>query len=175
MDFTQNSYGLFHGFVDTKTPPDGKTRRSGFCNAKLLSRLDPFKNKLHYDWSDYTHLVLRLRGDGRVYAINLHLDKNVDVCMYDTYHYFIWTRGGPYWQHVRIPLSKFFFAYKGRIQVSNKALPKDEIGTLSFTLGDKITGPFRLEIDYIGVENDPSHIEETAYEQYAVERDERYW
>lgn len=119
--------------------------------------------------------MIRLRGDGRVYSINLHLEREDDVCMYDTYHYFIWTRGGPYWQHVRIPFSKFFFAYKGRIQVSNKPLPRDEIGTISFTLGDKITGPFRLEIDYIGVENDPSHIEESAYEQYAVEKDERYW
>lgn len=29
-------------------------------------------------------------------------------------------------------------------------------------------GEFNLEIDYIGVENNPYHMEETAYEMYKV-------
>lgn len=170
LDFTPNSKGVFHGFLDTKLPPDGKMTRTGYCNLKMVPRLSPFKNKKSYDWNQYTHLVFHIRGDGRAYAINLHLNRQSDVCMYDTYHYFIWTRGGPYWQHVRIPFSKFFFAYKGRVQSYNHPLPKDEVGNISFTIADKVTGPFRLEIDYIGVEYDPTRIEETAYEQYVFDQ-----
>lgn len=170
MDFTPQSKGLFHGFLDTKLPPDGELKRTGYCNLRMVPRLSPFKNKKRYDWEIFTHIVFRVRGDGRIYTVNLHLQKETDVCSYDTYHYFIWTRGGPYWQYVRIPFSKFFFAYKGRVQAHNPPLPKHEVGTISFTIADKITGPFRFEIDFIGVEYDPSHIEESAYENYVFDQ-----
>lgn len=173
MDFTQNSKGLFHGFIDTKVPSTGRIKNAGFCNAKLLPKLSPFKNKLNYDWSVFTHLVLHVRGDGRVYSVNLHSSRSSDVVQYDTWHYFIWTRGGPYWQYVRIPFSKFFFAYKGRIQAANEPVSLEEVGAVSFTIGDKINGPFHLEIDYIAVEFDPSHTEESAYEQYRF--DQKFW
>lgn len=37
-------------------------------------------------------------------------------------------------------------------------------------MGDKITGPFSLEIQYIGMEFDPNHTEEFAYEMYATDK-----
>jgi NADH dehydrogenase [ubiquinone] 1 alpha subcomplex assembly factor 1 len=157
--------------LDTKSPSDGKHKKTGFCNLRTIAKLSPMNNVIPYDWHAYNHLVLRLRGDGRVYLINLHMERMFDVCMYDTYHYFIWTRGGPYWQHIRIPFSKFFFAYKGRLQAISNNMPLDEVKFISFTIADKISGPFRLEIDYIGVENDPSHIEKNAYEQYYANED----
>ncbi|XP_014225983.2 complex I intermediate-associated protein 30, mitochondrial [Trichogramma pretiosum] len=169
LDITRDSKGMFHGFLDTKIPKDGKMTRSGFVNLRLVPPMSPFKQKIYYNWELYTHIVLRIRGDGRVYSVNLHLETPEDLTMYDTYHYFIWTRGGPYWQHIRIPFSKFFMAYKGRLQTSTTPLKQNSIGSFSLTLADKITGPFCLEIDYVGVEYDPSHIEETAYEQYQSE------
>lgn len=33
-------------------------------------------------------------------------------------------------------------------------------------MSDKTDGPFKLEIDYIGVEYDPYYTEEFAYEMY---------
>ena len=33
---------------------------------------------------------------------------------------------------------------------------------------DNLEGPFRLEIDFIGVTNDKSHREELAYEAYNI-------
>ncbi|XP_058790123.1 complex I intermediate-associated protein 30, mitochondrial isoform X2 [Phymastichus coffea] len=164
--FTQYSKGLFHGFLDTRLPSDGRIKNTGFCNAKLLPSLSPFCNRKQYNWDLYTHLVFHIRGDGRVYSVNLHSQRHSDITQYDTWHYFIWTRGGPYWQYVRIPFSKFFFAYKGRVQIKNENVSLNEIGSISFTIADKISGPFHLEIDYIAVEYDPSHIEETAYEHY---------
>lgn len=34
---------------------------------------------------------------------------------------------------------------------------------------DRHGGDFNLEIDYIGLESDPRHVEEFAYEQYQME------
>lgn len=174
MEHTRDGKGLFHGFIDTKVPIDGINVRTGFANLKAFPYSTPFKNKRSYEFGPFSHVVCRLRGDGRVYVLNLHLDTKFDVCWYDNYHYFIWTRGGPYWQYVRIPFSKFVFTYKGRIQVWHKPPPKDVINGFSFTLADNITGPFKLEIDYIGVEYDPSFIEENAYETYTF-KDHAFW
>lgn len=42
----------------------------------------------------------------------------------------------------------------------------NQISTLGFTIGDKVDGPFQLEIDFIGLLNDRAHTEEFAYETY---------
>jgi NADH dehydrogenase [ubiquinone] 1 alpha subcomplex assembly factor 1 len=41
---------------------------------------------------------------------------------------------------------------------------------MGISAGDKINGPFHLEIDYIGLEFDPSHKESFAYEMYRMPR-----
>ncbi|XP_060030995.1 complex I intermediate-associated protein 30, mitochondrial isoform X3 [Erinaceus europaeus] len=64
----------------------------------------------------------------------------------------------------RIPFSKFFFSNQGRIRDVQSQLLLDKISSIGFTLADKVDGPFFLEIDFIGVFNDPAHVEEFAYE-----------
>ncbi|XP_042543862.1 complex I intermediate-associated protein 30, mitochondrial isoform X2 [Dipodomys spectabilis] len=64
----------------------------------------------------------------------------------------------------RIPFSKFFFSNQGRIRDVQTPLMLDKIASIGFTLADKVDGPFFLEIDFIGVFNDPTHTEEFAYE-----------
>jgi NADH dehydrogenase [ubiquinone] 1 alpha subcomplex assembly factor 1 len=59
-------------------------------------------------------------------------------------------------------------ASKGRVQDNQGPLPLERITSFGITAGDKINGPFRLEIDYIGLEYDPSHTEVHAYEKYRV-------
>lgn len=41
---------------------------------------------------------------------------------------------------------------------------------MGITAGDKINGPFNLEIDYIGLEYDPNLTEEFAYEMYQTDK-----
>ncbi|KAF6131666.1 NADH:ubiquinone oxidoreductase complex assembly factor 1 [Phyllostomus discolor] len=68
----------------------------------------------------------------------------------------------------RIPFSKFFFSNQGRIRDAQHQLLLDKISSIGFTLADKVDGPFFLEIDFIGVFNDPAHTEEFAYENSPV-------
>lgn len=50
----------------------------------------------------YTHIVLKVRGDGRYYLINIGQDDEFDHTWYDMQSYFLFTRGGPYWQTVKV-------------------------------------------------------------------------
>merc|ERR1719309_278617 len=120
----------------------------------------------YFDWRHYTHLVLRVRGDGRSYMVNLSCRGTYDITWDVMWQYALFTRGGPYWQFCRIPFSKFFKAYRGRIQDRQIELMKHQISHVGFTMSDGIDGPFNLEIDYIGLQWDPSHEEEFAYELY---------
>lgn len=56
----------------------------------------------YYDWRLYNTLVLKVRGDGRSYMINLSCQGYYDVQWYDIYQYVLYTRGGPYWQTAKV-------------------------------------------------------------------------
>lgn len=120
----------------------------------------------------YNTLVIRLRGDGRSYLINLATEGYFDVMWNDVYHYILFTRGGPHWQTARIPFSKFFLSSKGRIQDKQCPIPLNKITNIGFSVGARggYDGPFSLEIDYIGLEFDPSHTETFAYEMYKQDK-----
>lgn len=66
-----------------------------------------FQRKSTYDWTQYTHLVFKVRGDGRSYLINLGTEGYFDVNWYNMYSYGLFTRGGPYWQISKV--SAYFF------------------------------------------------------------------
>jgi len=160
--------GLFSGNLSTQLVKDGKVKRAGYCNMKSIPPARSFKRETYYDWSSYTHLVLKVRGDGRSYMLNIGSAGYFDITWNDMYNYMLFTRGGPHWQISRIPFSKFFLTSKGRIQDKQSPLPLTRVSNLGITAADKNNGPFRLEIDYIGLECDPSHTEVTAYETYKV-------
>lgn len=68
----------------------------------------------------------------------------------------------------QIPFSKFFLASKGRVQDRQGPIPLERVTHFGLSVGAKggCDGNFSLEIDYIGLEFDPSHKEEFAYEMY---------
>lgn len=124
------------------------------------------------DWRQYNTLVLRVRGDGRSYLINVTTEGYFDITWNDIYHYVLYTRGGPHWQVAKIPFSKFFLASKGRVQDRQFPLPLERVTNLGFSVSARggHEGNFNLEFDYIGLEFDPSHREEFAYEMYKQDK-----
>ncbi|XP_017781725.1 PREDICTED: complex I intermediate-associated protein 30, mitochondrial [Nicrophorus vespilloides] len=170
FDLTEHGKGHFHGNLSTRIPKDGRVQRAGYCNIKSLRARKSFKRESYYDWVNYNMLVLKVRGDGRSYIINIATKGYYDIMWNDVYNYILFTRGGPYWQIARIPFSKFFLSSKGRIQDKQYPLPLNRVTSFGFSVGDKIDGPFSLEIDYVGLEFDPNHTEEFAYEMYKTDK-----
>lgn len=161
-----NTTCFLYGTLCSAPPRDGETRYSGYCTLRSKQPLASFDRKKHYDWTSFNTLHLRVRGDGRPWMINIGAETYFSHQKDDMYSYFLYTRGGPYWQDVKIPFSKFFLASRGRIQDDQHPIWLDKVNTVGFTLGDKADGPFQLEIDYIGVCKDAAHTEEFAYELY---------
>ncbi|KAK0087128.1 hypothetical protein PV325_001737 [Microctonus aethiopoides] len=166
LELTPSGSGLFSGVLDTVALKDGKKRQTGYCNIKTVEPRKSFYRSDVHDWNGYTHLIMRVRGDGRTYMINLHLKAFFDVMWTDLHHFALYTRGGPYWQYVKIPFSKFFFSNRGRIQDRQFSPRRNSVVGLGITAADGIAGPFSLEIDFIGVECDETFAEESAYELY---------
>ncbi|XP_048830164.1 complex I intermediate-associated protein 30, mitochondrial [Brienomyrus brachyistius] len=161
-----NSTCLVYGTLCSTPPRDGETRYSGYCTLCSKRLLGSFDRKKHIDWTSFNTLHLRIRGDGRPWMINIATETYFSHQKNDMYNYFLYTRGGPYWQDVKIPFSKFFLSSRGRIQDNQHPIWLDKVNTIAFTLADKADGPFQLEIDFIGVCNDRAHTEDFAYELY---------
>lgn len=94
--------GLFSGNLSTQLVKDGKVKRAGYCNMKSIPPARSFKRETYYDWSSYTHLVLKVRGDGRSYMLNIGSAGYFDITWNDMYNYMLFTRGGPHWQISRV-------------------------------------------------------------------------
>ena len=161
--------GLFSGFLDTETlPADRTVEKAGWVALVSPEAKKSFYRRDYYDWTGFTHLRMRVRGDGRKYNITLRTPGSIDLTWFDMFSYALYTHGGPYWQDVRIPFSKFFFQYQGAIQDTQFPPFLSLVSTVSITLTERFTGPFALEIDYIGIDSDIIHEEGTAYESYAI-------
>ncbi|KAL3872915.1 hypothetical protein ACJMK2_036090 [Sinanodonta woodiana] len=169
LTVSKNNKALFHGFLSTDVPKDGVIKRAGYVNLRSPFNMKSFHRIVSYDFSRYTHLYMKVRGDGRTYMVTLAMNHYFDLLWNDQYQFPLHTRGGPYWQITKIPFSKFMLSHKGRIQDKQFPIPQNNIRFLAFTLGDNIDGPFSLEIDYIGLVLDTNHDEEFAYEMYQAE------
>ncbi|XP_025025930.1 complex I intermediate-associated protein 30, mitochondrial [Python bivittatus] len=157
---------ILYGNLNTTVPRDGVTKYSGYCAMVSKPEVIAFHRTKLYDWSNFNSLYLRVRGDGRPWMINISPNKYDSTRMKDVYNYFIFPRGGPYWEEIQVPFSKFFFSSQGRIQDGQYEIWPDRISTLGFTIADKVDGPFQLEIDFIGLLSDQAHTESFAYELY---------
>ncbi|KAG9274919.1 complex I intermediate-associated protein 30, mitochondrial [Astyanax mexicanus] len=161
-----NTTCMLYGTLCSVPPRDGETRYSGYCTLRSKQTLLSFDRKRHFDWSTFNTLYIRFRGDGRPWMINISAEMYFSHNKNDIYSYFLYTRGGPYWQEVKIPFSKFFLSSRGRIQDDQHCLWLDKVNNIGFTLGDKADGPFQLEIDFIALCIDRAHTEEFAYEKF---------
>ncbi len=93
-------------------------------------------------------LVVKMRGDGREYTLNLYVPRPLVAF---SYRATVETKKDE-WIEVKLPLDKFEATSFGRpVRDAGPVDPK-EVNALGFLLGDKKAGPFRLEVQWIKVE-----------------------
>ncbi|MEZ6142108.1 MAG: CIA30 family protein [Zavarzinella sp.] len=93
-------------------------------------------------------LVVKIRGDGRQYMLNLYPNKPLIAF---SYRAALQTKKGE-WIEIKIPLDKFEATSFGRVVKDAGAVKPEEINAIGFMLSDKKAGPFQLEIEWIKVE-----------------------
>ncbi|PIK43136.1 putative complex I intermediate-associated protein 30, mitochondrial [Apostichopus japonicus] len=166
LGISRNNKLLFTGNLNTDVPKDGETVRSGFCTLKTLQQFGSFNRKVEIDLTPFTTLHLRLRGDGRAYMINMYCNSYFTLTHDDVWSYFLFTRGGPHWQNVSIPFSKFFLSSQGRVQDKQSPVDLERVTSIGLTMADAINGEFSLELGSIHVTYDATESEEFVYERY---------
>ena len=91
-------------------------------------------------------IVARVRGDGREYNFNLYAQR--DLGGY-SYRQSFKTKKDE-WIEVSLPVDKFVATWRGRV-FPNEKLDPSKVTGLGILLGDKMAGPFKLEVDWIKV------------------------
>ena len=96
---------------------------------------------------DSDGIVLRVRGDGRTYNLNLLAsDNRFEI---GNWRVPLPTTAGE-WTEVRVPFDRFVFTVMGRQVRGKGSLDSADVRSISFSISDKNETPFRLEIDSIG-------------------------
>ncbi|MEI6084108.1 MAG: CIA30 family protein [Verrucomicrobiota bacterium] len=96
------------------------------------------------DLTGLSALVVKARGDGRTYWIDLRVARQQ---MASSYRAELPTVKGE-WREVRIPLRDFQFQSFGR-RLAADPVNLATVNSVGFTLADKKAGPFELEIESI--------------------------
>ena len=165
--------GLFRGTLSDEfdKPERVNAMYTGYANIRSRHQLKSFRRTTTYaDYEGYNCFLLRLRGDGRTYAFTVSVPQFHSVTHTYMYAYPLYTHGGPYWQTVKIPLSKFFSISHGRLTDPQVRLDLKFAKNFGFSCMDGHAGPFGLELDYLGVLKDNTCQEEIAYETYKTPR-----
>lgn len=90
-------------------------------------------------------LALRVRGDGRSYQVRLRTNRRFDGVAYMAE---FTTQAGT-WQTIEIPFEAFEATYRGRKPSGTPDLVPGEVRQLGLLIGDKVEGPFRLDVEWI--------------------------
>jgi NADH dehydrogenase [ubiquinone] 1 alpha subcomplex assembly factor 1 len=92
-------------------------------------------------------LLVRVRGDGREYSMNLHVPRPLTAFSYRTT---VQTKKDE-WIEVKLPLDKFVATSFGRVVKDAGPVDPGEVNGMGFLLGDKKAGPFKMEVEWIKV------------------------
>ena len=98
------------------------------------------------DFKGSTGVKIRVKGDGRTYAVTLDTSEGYNA--YSFNHYFTTVKDT--WQEIEIPFKEFRAYWFGRKMPMMRLNNPGKIRDIGFILMDKKQGPFRLEIDSIG-------------------------
>lgn len=141
--------GSFHGYLNLDLPKDNpEITRSGYAMFRTKDQKESWLvGDRFWDWSQFSSLVLRVRGDRRKYLVNIQANTPLITDLFQ-HRLFLNTPGE--WETVVIPLNDFVMTNWGVIQ-DGCELNKNEIKTFGIGLLDKQYGPYNLDIDWVKV------------------------
>ena len=113
----------------------------GFSSVRSVGR--------DFDLSDASHVVLRVRGDGRRYQLRLATDARYRGMSISYGGEFETTAGE--WTEVRLPLAALTPTVRGST-LPGPPLDPSQVREIGLLIGDKREGPFTLLVDWIAVE-----------------------
>jgi monofunctional biosynthetic peptidoglycan transglycosylase len=96
-------------------------------------------------------LVVRMRGDGREYQLNLYSSGRMRAFSYRAP---LQTRSGE-WIEVAVPLDRFEATSFGRVLRGAGPVDPRSVTSIGFLLAEKTPGPFALEVEWIKVRRQP--------------------
>ena len=90
-------------------------------------------------------IVVRLRGDGREYTLNLYVPTQRIAF---SYRATIKTKAGE-WIEVSVPIRDFYATSFGNRVSDAGPVDAGKVNSVGFLLSDKRAGPFKLEVEWI--------------------------
>jgi monofunctional biosynthetic peptidoglycan transglycosylase len=102
--------------------------------------------RIKRDLSAADALTLRVKGDGRTYQLRLSTDAKFRGREM-SFRADLPTRKNE-WTEVRVPYSEFVGTWRGR-RLPDKTFDPSKVRRIGLLIGDKLAGPFDLEIDWI--------------------------
>ena len=91
-------------------------------------------------------LVIRVKGDGRRYSLNLYTPGRMTAFSYRA----AFATKKDAWTEVSIPIDEFVATSFGRV-VKDQPLNPNEVNGIGILLGDRKAGPFKLEVAWIRI------------------------
>lgn len=113
----------------------------GFSSIRTLNR--------KYDFSGKTALVIRLKGDGRIYQLRLATDARYRGSAVSYAAQFTTENGK--WIVVKVPFKTLSPTWRG-MDLEGPPFDSSKVEELGFLIADKKAGEFEIEVDWMAVE-----------------------
>ncbi len=139
--------GLSKGGPEVK---DGSLRFTGTLSLENNGGFSSIRTlDQKYDFSGKTAVVIRLKGDGRTYQLRVATDARYRGSAVSYGAEFATENGR--WIEVKVPLESLLPTWRG-LQLKGPDFDSSKVEELGFLIGDKKSGEFEIEVDWIAVE-----------------------
>lgn len=126
----ENQRLIFSGFVSLEN-------NGGFASIKSVSN--------QYDLSGYNGIILRVRGDGKIYRFRVRSERTESQIAYTSW----FETKLETWEEIYLPFSKMTPIFRGAVVDDAEAIDLRSIRSFGLMVAEKQEGSFLLEVDLI--------------------------
>ena len=136
---------------------DGKLRFYGKVSLENNGSFASIRSvSLERDLSKYDGILIRIKGDGKKYALNIRTDFEITAGSYRQ----SFDTAKDAWQQVYLRFSSFEATASGQVLRDAPRLNAGKIQSLGLTISGKQAGPFEVHVDWIKTAPNPTALEE---------------